>query len=167
MKSPVLVLNQNYEPLNICDVRRAVILLGRGKAEMLHNGRGELHTATLSLPIPSVIRLQYQVRRPFIYRRLSRREIFMRDHHLCCYCGKETRELTLDHVVPRHQGGRHTWDNVVSACIRCNHKKAGLTPHEAGMTLLREPRAPRPSPYALFLHCTPLEDWRPYIPWLS
>jgi 5-methylcytosine-specific restriction endonuclease McrA len=163
---PVLVLNQNYDPLNICNVRRAIVLLDRGKAEMLSDGRGDLRTPTRTFPIPSVIRLEHMVRRPILQRRLSRREVFLRDSNLCQYCGKESRDLTLDHVIPRHRGGEHSWDNVVAACIPCNHRKAGHTLQGAGMRLLRAPRAPKPDPYALFHHRAILEEWRPFAPWL-
>ena len=161
----VLVVNQNYEPLNICDVRRAVVLLHRGKAELLLNGRGELRTTRTSVPIPSVIRLVYMVKRPFMKRRMARREVFMRDRYTCLYCGKQPRELTLDHVVPRYRGGPHSWENVVSACIPCNHRKADHTPAEAGMRLLREPKAPRANPYSLFQHRVVSDEWRPFLPW--
>jgi len=107
------------------------------------------------------------VRRPFLQRRLSRREVFQRDNHTCQYCGQSGKELTLDHVVPRHRGGSHAWENVVSACVRCNHRKAGRSPKEAGMKLLREPRAPRPNPYAFIHHHQGREEWRPFLPWLS
>ena len=123
--APVLVLNQNYQPLNVCTVRRAIVLLDVGKAELLQNGRGEVHTTAASFAIPSVIRLVYLIRRPLLQRRLSRREVFLRDNYTCLYCGRETRQLTLDHVIPRYRGGAHTWENVVSACISCNHRKAG------------------------------------------
>ncbi|MBI4201381.1 MAG: HNH endonuclease, partial [Chloroflexi bacterium] len=89
VSAPVLVLNQNYEPLNVCNVRRAVVLLGRGKAELLINGRGELHTPILTLSAPSVIRLIYLARRPFPQRRLTRREVFIRDNYTCQYCGRQ------------------------------------------------------------------------------
>lgn len=167
LSSPVLVLNLNYEPINICNVRRAVILLGKGKAEMLANGRGEIHSAGSVFTIPSVIRLIYLVKRPFSLRKLSRREVFLRDHYTCQYCGKQSKELTLDHVVPRRAGGKHTWENVVSACIPCNRRKAGRTPREAHMKLLQEPRAPRPSPYYVIQSHPVLDDWRPFIPWAN
>ncbi len=167
LSSPVLVLNLNYEPINICNVRRAVILLGKGKAELLANGRGEIHSPGSVFTIPSVIRLIYLVKRPFSLRKLSRREVFQRDHHTCQYCGKQSKELTLDHVVPRRAGGKHTWDNVVSACIPCNRRKAGRTPREARMKLLQEPRAPRPSPYYVIQRHPVLDDWRPFIPWAN
>lgn len=165
INSPVLVLNQNYEPLNICNVRRAVVLLGGGKAELLENGRGELHSTYMTVQIPSVIRLYYMVKRPLMQRRLSRREVFYRDRFICQYCGRETKDLTLDHIVPRYRGGAHTWDNVVSACIPCNHRKAGRTPAEANMKLLREPRALGAHPYYFFHFRSILDEWRKFIPW--
>ena len=126
--SPVLVLNQNYEPLNIARVRRAVVLVMRGKAEMLENGTGVIRTATEIIPAPSVICLAYLVKRPRQQKKLSRHEVFQRDRYTCQYCGTETKDLTLDHVFPRHRGGRQDWENVVSACRKCNSRKAGHTP---------------------------------------
>ena len=90
ISAPVLVLNQNYQPLNVCTVRRAVVLLGIGKAEPLENGRGEVHTPSHAIPIPSVIRLMYLIKRPLLQRRLSRKEVFLRDNYTCLYCGRET-----------------------------------------------------------------------------
>ena len=140
VNSPVLVLNQNYEPLNISRVRRAVVLLLRGKAEALENGRGVIHTPSCPLAIPSVIRILYMVKRPHSERKLTRIEVLRRDQFTCQYCGKETRELTLDHVVPRHRRGKHIWENVVSACSQCNSHKAGRTPKEAkGLLWKTEP----------------------------
>ena len=78
---------------------------------------------------------------------------------------EEGYELTIDHVVPRHRGGPHTWENVVSACIPCNHRKAGQSPREAGMLLLKAPKAPHAHPYGLFQNRTLLEEWRPFLPW--
>ena len=167
ISSPVLVLNQNYQPLNICNARRAFILLGRGKAELLENGLGYVRSITRTFPIPSVIRLVYMVKRPLMRRRLSRRAIFHRDGYTCQYCEKETRELTLDHIMPRSRGGAHVWENVVSACIPCNHRKAGLTPSEARIRLRSEPKAPRPNPYYLLHHRNILDEWRQFIPWVD
>lgn len=141
--SPVLVLNQNYQPLNICRARRAVVLVTLGKAEMLENGAGFIHTAAALFPVPTVIRLPYMVRQPRRQRRMSRLEIFIRDNFTCQYCGTKTRQLTLDHVSPRYRGGEHTWENVVSACPACNRRKAGRTPAEANMKLLKTPARPR------------------------
>ncbi|MCI0438137.1 MAG: HNH endonuclease [Chloroflexi bacterium] len=167
INAPVLVLNQNYQPLNVCNVKRAFVLLARGKAELLVNGRGNISTVSSSFTIPSVIRLIYAVKRPLMKRRLSRRAIFYRDNFMCQYCGKSTKTLTLDHIIPRSRSGPHIWENVVSACIPCNHKKAGLTPKEANMKLLREPKAPRPSPYYPFQHRQIMEEWKQFMPWVE
>ncbi|MBI2830089.1 MAG: HNH endonuclease [Chloroflexi bacterium] len=163
---PVLVLNQNYEPVNICRARRAVVLVYQGKAEMLENGVGFIHTSSEMFPLPSVIRLAYMVKRPRMERKLSRHEIFSRDQFICQYCGKQTQQLTLDHVMPRFRNGAHTWENVVSACVSCNRRKAGRTPEQAGMRLLHKPVRP-PSRIAFFipLHYLHAHDtWQKYLP---
>ena len=165
LNSSVLVLNLDYEPINVCNARRAIVLLVKGKAELLENGRGEIRTARSIVPIPSIIRLVYLVRRPFAQRKLSKKEIFLRDRNICQYCGQRTRELTVDHVVPRRRDGGHSWENFVSACKPCNRRKAGRTPAEAGMTLLRKPKAPYPSPYYILHNKTILDEWRKFIPW--
>ncbi len=164
---PVLVLNQGYEPLNICRVRRAVVLLFQNKAEMLENGSGFIHTPSYEFQVPSVIRLFSLIRRPRrSERRLTRLEIFKRDQYTCQYCGKETRQLTLDHVIPRYRGGQHTWDNVVSACIPCNRRKAGRTPQEAGMRLVRQPSSPGGDGlfYIPAHYPHTLSEWQKYLP---
>lgn len=164
--SSVLVLNQNYEPLNVCNARRAFNLLDRGKAEVLEHGRGHLRSSSAIFPLPSVIRLIYLIKRPRPQMRLSRREVFNRDRFTCQYCGKRgQRDLTLDHVLPRHRGGRHSWDNLVTACKTCNHRKAGRTPHEAKMQLMHEPYQPRVnSYYVVYPYLNNEEGWRKFIP---
>jgi len=163
--APVLVLNLNYVPLNICNVRRAVILVGKGKAELLENHRGQLRTVSSLVDVPSIIRLVYLVKKPFLPRKLSKKEVFLRDKFTCQYCGKKVPDLTLDHVVPRRQHGSHTWENVVAACNRCNLRKAGRTPTEANMLLKTVPRAPDPNPYLILQNRTLLDEWLPYVPW--
>jgi len=163
---PVLVLNQNYEPLNICRVRRAVVLIYRGKAEMLENGTGFIHTASDVFSVPSVIRLACMIKRPRPLPKLTRVEVFNRDRYTCQYCGKETRQLTLDHVIPRYLGGEHTWGNVVSACVSCNRRKAGRTPEQAGMRLLRSPSPPRGNFFLNipYYYLQAQEQWQKYLP---
>ena len=160
----VLVLNRDYQAVSVCRVRRAIVLILQGKAEVVENGLGEIHSLNTALPIPSVIHLNHIVKRPYPRRRLTRIEIFNRDDHACQYCGKPTRELTLDHIFPRHRGGEHTWENVVSCCIPCNRHKAGRTPSEAGMHLLKQPNAPRPGrfyiPY-VYLHSH--GEWQKFL----
>ncbi len=163
---PVLVLNQSYEPLTICRARRAVVLIYRGKAEMLENGVGFIHSITETFPLPSVIRLAYFVKRPYRERKLTRFEVFNRDRYTCQYCSKETRQLTLDHIIPRHRGGQHTWENVVSACVPCNRRKAGRTPQEARMRLIRSPGYPRNSPFFSipYQYRQTKQEWQKYLP---
>jgi 5-methylcytosine-specific restriction endonuclease McrA len=164
---PVLVLNQNYEPLNVCLARRALVLLYQSKAEMLEDGVGFVRGASGLYPVPSVIRLPYLVKRPFrAGRRLTRFEVFNRDRYECQYCGKTTRQLTLDHVLPRYRGGPHTWENLVSACTPCNRRKAGKTPDEAGMKLRNRPTTPRAGRYSYIpaQHLQAREEWRRYLP---
>jgi len=163
---PVLVLNQTYEPLNICRVRRAVVLLYQGKAEMLENGSGFIHSASHIFPVPSVIRLARLIKRPQSEKKLTRLEVFNRDQYTCQYCGKQTRQLTLDHVIPRYRGGEHVWGNVVSACIRCNRRKAGKTPTEAGMRLIRRPSPPRGNTlfYIPYQYLQTQHEWQKYLP---
>ncbi len=164
---PVLVLNQSYEPLNICRVRRAVVLIYQNKAEMLENGAGFIHSTSDEFAVPSVIRLAVMVRRPHrTARKLTRLEIFKRDRHTCQYCGRETRQLTLDHVIPRYREGQHTWENVVSACVPCNRRKAGRTPPEAGMKLSCQPVRPRDNGlfYIPAHYPQTRSEWQKYLP---
>ena len=155
MDSVVLLLNADYEPLNVCDLRRAFRLLFGAKAEVIEYDHTVVRTATETLRAPSVIRLQYRIRRPRPRVRLSRREVFLRDGHTCQYCGRRSGKLTLDHVVPRHRGGEHSWDNLVAACGECNHRKGGRLPDEAGMKMHRAPMEPR------------YDAWTVYSPYLS
>ena len=165
INSAILVLNRNYEPLNVCNARRAFVLLDRGKAEVLENGRGYLRSPSLVFPIPAVIRLIHVIHRPRAHSRLSRRDVFLRDRYTCQYCGRRTRDLTLDHVLPRHHGGDHDWENVVAACKSCNHRKAGRTPKQAGMRLIRQPTRPSFNPYRPFYHYLEEQvEWRKFIP---
>ncbi len=166
MSGAVLILNQNYEPLNVCGVRRALVLILGRKAQPLEIGEGECRAISETFAIPSVIRLLYLVKRPIFTRRLSRREIFWRDRFTCQYCGRQTKELTLDHVTPRVMNGPHTWENVVAACVPCNHRKAGRTPAQANMRLLSEPVAPRANPYYHLMHRSLPNEWEIYLPWM-
>lgn len=147
MTGRVLVLNQNFEPLNVCPVRRAFVLVGDGKAEVVEFGSVIIRTPSQELSCPSVIRLLYLIKRVQPVAKLTRRELFLRDNFTCQYCGKQSKDLTIDHVWPRHRGGAHRWDNLVSACKACNHRKGGRSPEEARMTLISEPHQPRVSRY--------------------
>jgi 5-methylcytosine-specific restriction endonuclease McrA len=150
ISEPVLVLNGNYEPLNVCNMKRAMGLILSGKATSLENGRGFIRTVSRVFERPSVIRLIYMVHRPRPHVRLCKREILRRDEHRCQYCGRQAGQLTIDHVVPRHRGGQHRWVNLVAACPQCNRYKGGRTVSEAGMALLRQPFEPRPTAQYIF-----------------
>lgn len=164
MNEPVLVLNANYEPLNICSTRRAVNLMLSGKAEMLVNGRGIIRTPSTTFPRPSIVRLNCMIHRPHPRVKLTKREIFRRDGYTCQYCGTRTVRLTIDHVKPRHRGGEHSWENLVAACPPCNRRKGGRNPAEAAMALRRPPREPSASAEYLFGHLLDgHSEWSDYI----
>ena len=161
----VLVLNASYEPLNVCSVRRAHVLVWKGKAEVLESLPKALHSASDTYPWPHVIRLVQYVRVPrAIKRKISRRALFARDGWRCAYCGSAGGRLTLDHVVPRSRGGESVWENVVTACAPCNLRKGNRLLEESGLTLRRLPRPPAP---VLFIHlATPTipQVWQQYLP---
>lgn len=165
MSELVLVLNANFEPLNVCDMRRAIGLILTGKAEMVANGRGYLHTSRAIYPAPSVIKLEHMVRRPRPRVKLTKREIFRRDNYTCQYCGKQGSHLTIDHVIPRHRGGPHRWDNLVAACPQCNRRKGGRMLGEINnMNLRRRPAEPTATATYLFgRHLDDNLDWKKYI----
>jgi 5-methylcytosine-specific restriction endonuclease McrA len=164
MDEPVLVLNASFEPIHVCSTRRAIGLILTEKATLVMNGRGIIRTINQSFPRPSVIRLEKMIHRPKPHTLLNRREIFRRDNHTCQYCGKHSPTLTIDHVIPRHKGGSHNWDNVVAACASCNHHKGGKTPEEAGMHLLRIPREPSSSAVYIFgHHLQDNRDWEQFL----
>jgi 5-methylcytosine-specific restriction endonuclease McrA len=137
-----LILNATYEPLAVVAARRAVVLVLKEKAVILETNGVAFHAEHVTIPAPSVVRLNYFVRVPPRARTaLSRRAVFARDSWICQYCGSSAENV--DHVIPRSRGGPHTWENVVAACRRCNQRKENRLLAEAGLRLLREPRAPR------------------------
>ncbi len=164
MHIPVLVLNANFEPINICNTRRAIGLMMTGKASLVLNGRGEIKTVTQTFPRPSIIRLEKMIRRPRPRVKLTKREVLRRDDYTCQYCGNRTSHLTIDHVIPRRLGGQHVWTNLVAACPPCNHHKGGRTLEQAQMHLLRFPAEPPSSADYIFArHLGHNIDWMPFI----
>ncbi|AFY77554.1 restriction endonuclease [Pleurocapsa sp. PCC 7327] len=141
----VVVFSKNYLPISRVNIRRAICLLVTGKAEPMEFADGmifEVRSPNLILEVPAHIRLKIHSReRIWKVPPVSRREVLRRDKHQCQYCGSGKR-LTLDHVIPRSKGGKHTWDNVVIACEPCNSRKGDRTPQEAGMLLKMIPKAP-------------------------
>ncbi len=166
MRHDVLLLNANYEPLNVCNIRRAVTLILLGKAEVIQDTENMVRTSTGELVVPSVVRMRYQVRRPMPTLRLSRHSILARDKYTCQYCGS-SRELTIDHVVPRWVGGPQTWENLVACCRRCNLKKADKTPQQANMRLRTQPKRPHYVPYLSlqkYMRASARSDWEFFLP---
>ena len=157
-----LVLNATYEPLCVVPVRRAVVLVLKEKAEVLHATDAALHSERRSFAVPSVIRLTHFVKVPFRARAaLSRRAVFARDNHRCQYCGAGAENI--DHVVPRSRGGEHVWENVVAACRPCNTRKEDRLLHEAGLILRRRPTAPRELTWIIVAVGTVHPHWEPYL----
>jgi 5-methylcytosine-specific restriction endonuclease McrA len=160
----VLVLNASYEPLNVCTVRRAHVLVYKGKAEVVERLEQPLRSATTSFTWPHVIRLVHYVRVPrAVQRKISRRALFARDGWRCVYCGTAGHRLTLDHVVPRSKGGASVWENVVTACAPCNHRKGNRTLEESGMQLLRLPKPPAPVLFIKLAAARVPTGWVPYL----
>jgi 5-methylcytosine-specific restriction endonuclease McrA len=161
----VLVLNASYEPLNVCSVRRAHVLVYKGKAEVLEALEQPLRASTDTYPWPHVIRLVTYVHVPrAAQRKISRRALFARDNWRCVYCGTTSGRLTLDHVVPRSRGGDSVWENVVTSCAPCNLKKGNRLPEEISMTLSRPPRPPQPVLFIRLAAPKIPHGWRQYLP---
>ncbi len=160
----VLVLNATYEPINVCSIRRAVVLLLKEKAEMLERNARELHSERYTVARPVVIRLVSYVRVPrqAHRRKITRRAVFARDGWACQYCGSRSN-LTVDHVIPRSKGGQSSWENIVASCGPCNRRKGDSLLAQVGMQLRRAPRTPRAE---IFIHVsapTIPTAWQPYL----
>jgi 5-methylcytosine-specific restriction endonuclease McrA len=173
LNASVLVLNRHYMAIRIISAQRALSMLFREVSEVISVEDGSymahdfeswteisqeherfnehtdwVRTVRLPIAVPKVIRLLGYDRLPKQQVKLNRRNIYARDHSLCQYCGKKfpTHELTLDHVVPRTQGGESSWTNLVCACVKCNSHKGGRTPHQAHMKLITQPVQPKRNP---------------------
>ncbi len=142
---PVLLLNSSYEPLRVISWQNAVGMFFLGKVEIVEEYDHHIRSVSLAIKAPAVVRLLRFFRVGRRSPSLSRLNVLARDNFTCQYCGREmsAKEATLDHVVPRSQGGRTTWENIVCACGVCNRKKGGRTPKEAHMKLLSKPCKPQ------------------------
>lgn len=178
----VLVLNRSYQPVAVTRAMRAFGLLYAGTAQALDSQfqtfdfdswselsleRGDdiVHTAKLALKVPRIIVLQAYDKLPRTQVRFSRQNIYLRDNFTCQYCHKRfpRQKLNLDHVVPRSQGGRTSWENVVCSCVKCNLTKGGRTPREANMELLKVPKRPSWHSLAPALGKVPYKEWLPFV----
>ncbi len=161
----VLVLNASYEPLNVCTVRRALVLILKEKAEVLERGEGVLRSETMRVDRPEVIRLITFVRVPrdIHRRRITRKAVLARDGWTCQYCGSNRHTLTVDHVIPRSRGGESIWENIVASCAPCNRKKGNRLPQEIRMHPKRRPRPPGPTVFIRIAAPRTPEAWEPYL----
>ena len=165
MGGRVLVLNATYEPINVCTVRRAVVLLLKERAELVERGLSELHSETSTLARPVVIRLvsYVNVPRDAHRRKITRRAVFARDSWTCQYCGSRSN-LTVDHVIPRSKGGTSSWENIVASCAPCNRRKGDRLPKQADMHPRHAPHIPRAE---IFIHVASPRipaAWLAYLP---
>ena len=161
----VLVLNASYEPLNVTTLRRASVLVFKGKAEVIERLEQPLRSATDTYPWPHVIRLVTYVRvSRAVQRKISRRALFARDGWRCVYCGDRNGRLTLDHVVPRSRGGHSVWENVVTSCAPCNLRKGDRSLEQVGMVLHTSPRPPAPALFIRLAAPRIPSGWTPYLP---
>jgi 5-methylcytosine-specific restriction endonuclease McrA len=192
LDAKVLVLNRYYAAVRVITARRALCLLFKEHAEVICVEDGHyltyafdawleiadlqwelererhdwVHAVTCVVAVPRVIRLFSYDRIPRERVRLTRRNLFARERNQCMYCGTHVSasELTIDHVIPRSRGGEDSWENLVAACRACNARKGGRTPDEAGMTLQRQPRAPRRNPsISTRLGSDRYASWRPFL----
>ncbi len=164
----VLLLNADYEPLNICTINRAMKLILKGKAEPLHivEGKYIYSAGGFTYQVPSVIRLNIQIKRKYLKEyKVSRLGVYSRDNFTCQYCGSKDSDLTLDHIYPRHLGGPHSWDNLVACCKRCNNTKGWKTIEQAGMKLLSKPKCPKYSFHNVLRNYigSDFEEWNYYL----
>jgi 5-methylcytosine-specific restriction endonuclease McrA len=162
----VLVLNASYEPINVCTVRRATVLVLKSRAEVIENGGGALHSERLVFMRPCVIRVMRYVRIPRdVHRRkITRKAVLARDAWTCQYCGRESHAgLTVDHVIPRSRGGESVWENIVASCGPCNRKKGNRLPREAAMQPRKRPRPPGPTVFIRIASPSVPDAWEPYL----
>ena len=161
----VLVLNASYEPINVCNIRRATVLVLKERAEILERGEGALHSERLTFERPCVIRLVRYVRVPRdVHRRkITRKAVLARDAWTCQYCGRQASGLTVDHVIPRSRGGESVWENIVASCAPCNRKKGNRLPHEIRMHPKHNPRPPGPTVFIRIAAPRTPATWEPYL----
>lgn len=195
MQASVLALNRFFVPVHIFSAPRVFCLLCKGLAEVVHVDDGKyltldfeewreqsqlklefglrephedwIQAVNFEIEVPRVIRLVKYERVPRNTVKFNRKNVFLRDEHRCQYCGRRfsIQRLSLDHVMPRSRGGPDTWENVVCACLSCNVRKGGMTPHEAGMRLLSTPVKPKRSPLiARQLMLKKYAAWKAFIP---
>lgn len=137
----ILVLNSDYTPLNITTFKRAIVLVVKGKAEIVKDDIGVVRTENITYTKPLIIRLFKYITHKMKKIRVNRQRLYKRDNNECAYCGSK-KELTIDHILPKSRGGKNSWTNLITCCLSCNLKKGDKTPEEAKMPLLFTPKIP-------------------------
>ncbi len=159
-----MVLNQSYEPLTICTLKKAVLLIFLGKAEIVHKDeKKSIRTVKMNFPWPSVIRISKFIKVPYKKVILTRKNILRRDNYKCAYCGRSDLMLTVDHIIPKARGGSDSWENLITACTKCNNLKGDRTPEEANMKLLTRPYKPSHVIFIKNIVSKIDEKWKPYL----
>jgi hypothetical protein len=159
----VLVLNQDFKPLNVTTVRRGFNLVFKGKAEIIYSDEKKpIVSSVTKYRRPTIIRLFRYIYLPFKKVPLSRHSIYRRDSYNCVYCGSN-RDLTLDHVLPKSRGGKNTWKNLVTSCFDCNVTKGNRTPPEAGMSMSIKPYTPTYMEFIEKMCGNIKEEWKTYL----
>ena len=159
----VLVLNTNYAPMDICTAKRAICLYYNEKVDILESYKEDVHSPSITLSLPSIVRLKDYVKHNQMDVILTRRNLLVRDNYECQYCGSKKSPLTMDHVKPKKQGGKDSWENLVAPSQTCNRKKGNRTPDEAKMPLKRIPRKPNKIHYFQQFISTHQGSWKPYL----
>lgn len=159
----VLVLNSSYLPTGTIGWKKGIKLLFQNKADILETSHYKIHTVNTHYTIPAVIRLKNYNNVPFVNYKYCRKNVYKRDKYRCRYCNKflkNSNEITIDHMVPKSKGGTDSWENTVTSCMKCNHKKKNRTPEEAGMTLL--PGRLKPTYFTALANIN--DTWTKYLP---
>ena len=169
--SQTLLLAQSYEPIKIISWQRAITLLTLGKVEVVENYDDDIRSPTVIFKMPAVVRLLNAFRRHKKPVKFSRVNVYARDKYRCGYCHEKITlaSATYDHIVPRAQGGKTVWENIVTSCGICNERKGGRTPAQAGMKLREIPKRPiwvSVMTFRVSEKSVP-DAWRDYLYWTS
>lgn len=163
MNRSVLVLNANYSPMTICTAKRAICMEFLNKVEVLASYEDIVRSPSISLNLPSIIKIKDYVRYDNLSVDLNRKNLLERDNHTCQYCGISSGPMTIDHIIPKSQGGKESWENLVTACRPCNQKKGNQRPTEVGMNLKKKPKHPNRLQFFQRFAKEKQKDWKPYL----
>lgn len=159
----VLLLNNSYEPIQVIGGKKAIIMLLLDKVDLIEKSNLFIRSEKLKLNFPSVIKLKTYVFIKIKNISLTRRNIINRDNSMCQYCGKKSKNMTIDHVIPKDKKGKDTWTNLVSACAKCNIEKGNKLLSQTNMKLLSKPKKPSHIYHMQKLVNSDNKLWKPYL----